>query len=161
MYKIQQSVSMMRKTKISLTIICLFLCALFGGCAFLPQIIPTIPTGNSASSGNYSVTVTQVTGNAATQNLTVVLMITNRGANSREFVGGSISGTMAVDVAGNTLQPHSSTGVNMEFPTGVPVKVTIERFGAIPPGTSMLRILRVSIGSRNEIVEFRNVPIVW
>jgi len=91
----------------------------------------------------------------------VVVTITNRGTNERKYIGGSLEGTMAVDIQGNTLKPYSSSGVLTELPTAVPVKVTIDRFGPILPGTPMLRTLRVSIGSRNNIVEFRNVPIVW
>jgi len=149
----------MKNTKISLTVTVIsILCALFlGSCALLPSIIP----GGGANTGNFSAVVTQVTGSAGTQDLTVVVTITNRGPNARRYVGGSLSGTMAVDIGGNTIKPYSSTGVDVDLPTGVPVKVSIARFGPILPGTAMLRTLRVSIGSSNEILEFRNVPIAW
>jgi len=119
-----------------------------------------IPSG-VATAGNYTAVLTQVSGNAGTQDLTVVVTITNRGPNARQFVGGSTSGTLAVDMLGNTLRPYSSTGVSTELITGVPVRVEIARFGPIMPGTMMLRSLRVSIGTSNTMLEFRNVPIVW
>jgi hypothetical protein len=129
---------------------------LLGSCAWL---YPHIPTGGG-SAGQFTAVVSQVTADAGTQDLTVVITVTNRGTNVTRHIGSSASGTMAVDINGNTIKPRSS-GVILDFPTGVPVKVTIDRFGPIMPGTPMLRTLRVSLGNANEIVEFRNVPIVW
>jgi len=147
----------MKNINIIFVITCLFVSILFGGCAWLH---PNIPSGGGTT-GQFTVVLTQCKGNAGTQDLTVVVTVTNRGTNDRKFIGGSLEGTMAVDIQGNTLKPYSSSGVLVDLPTAVPVKVTIERFGPILPGTLMLRTLRVSIGSRNNIVEFRNVPIVW
>ena len=143
----------MKNTKIGL----ILLSILLAGCG---EDGPNIPSG-VATAGNYSAVLTQVSGNAGTQDLTVVVTITNRGPNARQFVGGSLSNTMAVDMRGNTLKPYSSTGVSVEFPTNVPVRVEITRFGPVMPGTMMLRTLRVSIGTSNTMLEFRNVPIVW
>ena len=132
---------------------------LLGSCAWL---YPVVQSGGGVSrAGQYTGQIVEVTGNAGNQNVTVVVMITNTGANTRQYIGGSTDGTMAVDVNGNTLKPYSSTGVNTELPSGVPVRVTIARMEPIPPGTPMLRTVRVSIGTRNNMLEFRNVPIIW
>ena len=137
--------------------ILLLMSILLGSCGFLH---PHVPTGGS-STGQYLVTLSDCRGNAGTQDLTVVVTVVNKGTNQKRFVGGSSDGTMAVDVTGKTLKPYSSAGVQVDLPTGVPVKVTIERFGPIIQGTPMLRTLRVSVGSSNNIVEFRNVVIIW
>ena len=134
------------------------MCLFFGSCALLQKTVPPVGV---ARTGNFTVTVAQCTANAGTQEMTVVVMITNTGPNDQKWVGGSNDGTMAVDVRGNTLKPYTSAGWLHEFPTRVPVRVTIERFGPIVPGTAMLRTLRVSIGSNSNIVEFRNVPVNW
>jgi len=128
-------------------------------CSLWNIIVPS--AGGGAFSGNFSAQVIECFGNAGNQEITVVLMMTNVGFNEKFYVGGSLNGTMAVDVGGNTLKPHSSTGNLYEFPTGVPVRVTIERISPIMAGTPMLRTLRVNIGTSKNIVEFRNVPIAW
>ena len=140
-------------------VISLFLCALLGSCAWLYPVVQT--SGGISRAGQYSAQIVECFGNAGSQNVTLVVMITNNGANTRQFIGGNGDGTMAIDVSGNTIKPYSSTGVNTEFPSGVPVRVTIARMEPIAPGTPMLRTVRVSIGTRNNLLEFRNVPIVW
>ena len=139
--------------------ISLFLCALLGSCAWLYPVIQT--SGGISRAGQYSAQVVECVGNAGNQSITLVLMITNTGPNTQQFICGNSGGTMAVDVYGNTLKPYSNTGINTELPSGVPVRVTIARLEPIPPGTPMLRTVRVSIGTRNNMLEFRNVPIVW
>ena len=127
-------------------------------------LYPTAPSGGGGAisrAGQYTGQIVEVVGNAGNQNVTVVVMITNTGPNTRQYIGGNGDGTMAVDVNGNTLKPYSSTGVNTELPSGVAVRVTVARMEPIPPGTPMLRTLRISVGTRNNMLEFRNVPIVW
>ncbi len=113
-----------------------------------------------SSNGQYVATLVHCTGNTTEQELSVVLMITNTEFNAEAWVGG-YGGTVAIDGRGNTLTPYHSAGYFHDFPTGVAVRVTIERLGKIMPGTMMLQSLTVSIGSSGNVVEFRNVPIVW
>jgi len=148
----------MKKKVFLLTIAVSFL--LFNSCAFWNTVVYPSGLGAYAHTDKFSVQIIECFGNASTQEIAVVLMITNNGFNERRWIG-SASNTMAVDNQGNTLKPFRSAGVLLDFPTGVPVRVTIERMGPIFAGTPMLRILRVEIGSSKNIVEFRNVPIVW
>ena len=133
-----------------------FLFLLLAGCCFLVACSKTETKG-----GKYTAVLVECIGNAAAQEINAVLMITNTGFNESHRVGGAVHGTMAIDDRGNTLKPHSNSGYLYEFPTGVPVRVTVERMGPVMQGTLTLRILTVSIGPSNNIVEFRNVPIVW
>ena len=139
--------------------IALILCALLGSCAWLYPVVQS--SGGISRAEQYSAQIVECSGNAGNQSVTLVVMITNTGPNTRQYIGGNGDGTLAIDVHGNTLKPYSSTGVNTELPSGVPVRVTIARMEPIPPGTPVLRTVRVSIGTRNNMLEFRNVPIIW
>lgn len=112
--------------------------------------------------GQYQVSLVECIGNASAQSVTAVVIITNRGPNDKQFIGGSLNNTIAIDNYGTSYIPYNSAGVLTDLPTGVPVRVNINRIEPVMPGISMFRLLRVSIGGKaKSSVEFRNVPIVW
>ncbi len=90
------------------------------------------------------------------------MAVTNVGTNSSAYIGGSLNGTMAIDSNGSTIKPYSSAGTYYELPSGVTLRVEIDRLQPVMPGTPMFQTLRVSIGSGNDnVADFRNVPITW
>ena len=112
--------------------------------------------------GQFRVQLVECVGNASSQNVTAVLAITNTGPNSYQFIGGSLDGTVAIDSYGSTSKPYGSAGVQCDLPSGVVVRVEVPRLEPVRPGTPMFQSLRVSIGSgKDNIVNFRNVPIIW
>jgi len=116
--------------------------------------------GFVATTPDFRVELMECIGNHSAQTASVTIMVTNRNANQRAWIGGS-SQTYAIDDQGLTSRPHSSAGVSTELPTGVPVRVTIERIGPLF-NTRTLRHLQISIGnSEQNRVTFKNVPIVW
>jgi len=139
----------------------LSLCTLFGSCVlFTPPYVGT-DSGTVAHNGNYSVTLLECNGNRSTQEINIVVMITNKGVNESLYVGGVSDGTMAIDNYGNTLYP-SAAASKYEFPTGVSVRVAVRPFKLVEPRTSMLRSFRLGlVGASTKAVEFRNVPIRW
>ena len=109
---------------------------------------------------DYRVELLECRGNHSAQTVTATLIITNRNANARVWIGGSPN-SYAIDDQGRRSQPYSSSGVLTDLPTGVPVRVNIERIQPVFH-TNMFRHLQFSIGSgeKNQVV-FRNVPIIW
>ena len=111
---------------------------------------------------NYVVELLEVVGNRSAQEVRVVIMVTNRQANQNHVnVGGQCNGTEAIDDQGRTSKPHSCSGVTVNLPTNVPVRVSIERFSPVF-NTNRFRHLQINIGhqEQNRAV-FRNVPILW
>jgi hypothetical protein len=112
--------------------------------------------------GQYRVQLVECLGNASSQNVTAVLAVTNTGPNSRLFIGGSLDGSVAIDINGYTAKPYSSAGVQYDLPSGVVVRVEIPRIEPVRPGTPMFQSLTITVGSgQGNSVRFRNVPIVW
>ena len=116
--------------------------------------------GFMATTPDYRVELIECRGYHSAQMVTATLMITNRNANTRAWVGGSPN-SYAIDDQGRRSQPYSSSGVLADLPTGVPVRVTIERIQPVFH-TTMFRHLQISIGGGDKNrVTFRNVPIIW
>ena len=123
-----------------------------GGGPFGSSLVTTTP--------DFRVELVECIGNHSAQSVRVTLIVTNRKANQRAWIGSS-SHSYAIDDQGRTSRPHSSAGVSTELPTGVPVRVTIERFEPVFH-TMMFRHLQISIGnSETNRVVFKNVPITW
>jgi hypothetical protein len=112
--------------------------------------------------GRYRVQLVECLGNASSQNVTAILAVTNTGPDSHQFIGGSLDGSVAVDMNGYTAKPYDSAGVQYDLPSGVTVRVEIPRIEPVRPGTPMFQSLTVTVGSgQGNSVRFRNVPITW
>lgn len=109
----------------------------------------------------FKVEIIDCIGNSAEQKFDVILKITNKSTNeSNMCVGGSCSGaSSAVDKEGNSYKPNKCAGDCKDFPTGVPVKVTVT-FEQILPTVKGMEVIKVSLGSYGT-VELRNVNIKW
>lgn len=112
--------------------------------------------------GKYAVQFVECIGNASDQSVTAVLSITNTGPNGYEYIGGSLDGSLAIDNNGYTSKPYNSVGSQYDIPSGATVRVEIPNINPVRPGTPVFQVLRISIGSgKGNMVDFRNVPIVW
>ena len=111
----------------------------------------------------FRVQLIECIGNASAQSVTAMIAITNMGPNAHLYIGGNSDGSMAVDEYGVTSKPYNSAGVHYDLPSGVTVRAEVDRINPVRPGAAMFQTLRISIGSGNKdnIVDFRNVPIVW
>ena len=148
----------------------LCLCAMFCSCTLLTPTHTSThypPSGGNtggiggggmiAYHGNYTVQLLQCTANRGNQEIEIVLLMTNRGVNEGMYLGASSS--LAIDNYGNTLSGFGTQ--YYEFPTGVPVKVTVNRIKLADPRTTMLSYYKIEMKSSNNFVEFRNVPVGW
>lgn len=140
--------------------------ALFVSCS---AMIPPVGTGRSMRvvtegtvKGQFRVQLIECIGNTSSQSVTAILAVTNTGPNTHFYIGGSSNGSMAVDSYGSTVKPYNSAGKHYDLPSGVVVRVEIDRIEPVRPGTPGFQTLRVSLGvGDNNIIDFRNIPIIW
>ncbi len=144
--------------------------AMFASCSTLASMAGGNYTGTTAvitegvAKKYFRVQLVECIGYASSQSVTAVIAVTNTGPNDHLYIGGSTDGTMAVDEYGVSSKPYSSTGTHYELPSGVTVRVEVDRINPVRPGAALFQTLRISIGSgdrQTNVVDFRNVPIVW
>lgn len=110
----------------------------------------------------FNVQLIECVGNASSQSVTAVMAVTNTGPNAFVYIGGSLNGSVAIDSYGSTSKPYNSAGHQYDLPSGVVVRVEIDRIEPVRPGTPMFQSLDISFGSgKDNTVRFRNVPIIW
>ena len=112
--------------------------------------------------GQFQVQLIECVGNASSQNVTAIMLVTNTGPNAYLYIGGSLNGSVAIDSHGMTSKPYGSAGQQYDLPSNVTVRVEIPRIEPVRPGTPMFQSLGISFGTgANNMIYFRNVPIVW
>ena len=112
--------------------------------------------------GQFRVQLVECTGNASSQNVTAIITVTNIGQNAKMWIGGSTDGTLAIDSYGITSKPQSGSGGLYDLPSGVTIRVEVKKIEPVRPDTPMFQILKINVGSeRDNVVQFKNVPIVW
>lgn len=110
----------------------------------------------------FYVQLIECVGNTSAQSVTAIMAVTNNGPNAYRYIGGSLNGSVAIDSNGYTSKPYNSAGKQYDLPSGVTVRVEIDRIEPVAPGTPSFQSLTISLGSgQNGSVMFRNVPIVW
>ena len=106
---------------------------------------------------NFRIELVEVVGYTSAQSVKVVLILTNREASTRGWVG---SGSYTIDVNGRRAEVENS--VQVELPTGVPVRVELTFKPVF--NTNTFRHLQFNVwgnyDEKNRAI-FRNVPIFW
>ena len=119
---------------------------------------PFVVNPNAA---RFKVDIVDCIGNSAEQKFTLTLKITNKGTNeSNMCIGGSCGGnTLAVDKQGNSYKSDRCAGDCKDFPTNVPVKVTLI-FEKVLPSVQGLEVIKFNLGNYGN-VELRNIKLSW